>query len=194
MNKEKIKAFIKKNWLNIVFLGIISLLIFNPDAKALMIKGFFSVGLFKADPPKAPAVTADVYNLSFKKTDGSFINTADLKGRVLFINFWADWCPPCRAEMPAIQRLYDKVKQNENVQFLLVNVDGHTGKSEKFLQSVGANIPVYETGGLIPNSLYSGTLPTTIVIGKSGELLMKEEGVANYDTKDFLLWIEKQAK
>jgi thiol-disulfide isomerase/thioredoxin len=195
MNKDKIRGFIKKNWLNIVFLGILSLLIFNPDAKAWVLKGFFAIGLFKADPPKTTATTSPAtYNLSFRKTDGSFINTSDLQGKILFINFWADWCPPCRAEMPAIQSLYEKVKQEENILFLLVNVDGHTEKSKKFLSSVGARMPVYEPAGPIPSPLYSGTLPTTLVIGKNGGLLLKEEGVANYDTKEFLLWLKEQAK
>src|SRR5690606_37333775 len=54
--------------------------------------------------------------------DGKQINLSDFGGKTVFFNVWATWCPPCKAEMPSIQNLYEEVK-DENIQFVMLSTD-----------------------------------------------------------------------
>ena len=58
-----------------------------------------------------------------KNEDGKVIDPSALQNKVVFINFWASRCPPCRAEFPSVQKLYDQYKNNPDMVFLTVNLD-----------------------------------------------------------------------
>ncbi len=187
--KEKIFAFIKKHWFNGLFFTAFFILLFNTDAKAWVLQQLFVVGLFKADlQPEALQEKAapDNMNLNFMDAHGKVVPVSDLKGKVVFINFWATWCPPCRAEMPSIHSLYKKLQPDDNFVFLMVDVDSNQDKAKQYMQQYGFDLPVYVPAGPIPQSLFNGTLPTTLVFAKDGKLVMKQEGIANYNTDAFI--------
>ncbi|MGM9476775.1 TlpA family protein disulfide reductase [Pedobacter sp. GSP4] len=182
--------FIKKNILNAIFLVLLLAIIFVPDAKAFFIKGLMEIGFYK---PKieAPVATNGYLNgIRFKDVKGNIIDLGDLKGKVIFLNFWATWCPPCRAEMPSINKLYNQFKNDQNIVFIFADADGELAKSVKFMAERKYELPVYKVESDIPEQLFSGALPTTVVLDKQGRLSLKHEGAADYADKkiiDFML-------
>ena len=165
-----------------------ALLIFNPAVKPWILERLVSIGLFRAAINKADSTKNIVPVKNFNYTDlhGNISSISSLKGQVVFINFWASWCPPCRAEMPSINNLYLKFKDNSRITFLFFNEDNDKGKALAYLQKNNFRMPLFFTFDSIPEDIFTGSLPTTIVLNKKGEMVFKHEGMAGYDTKQFI--------
>lgn len=131
-NKRNTKKIVK-NVTNVLFVALLLLLVFSSGAKAWFLKQLLSVGLFKAEIKKE-AVTTKSPDISFSYQDanGKILSTNELKGKVVFINFWATWCPPCRAEMPSLNELYNKLKGDDHFVFLFLNEDDNIEKANFF--------------------------------------------------------------
>lgn len=182
-------------WLFVAFIA--SMLIF-PGVKAGVIRGLMTVGLFQ---PKVPETEGNANkgnnvgpSLFLSDTNGQSVDIADLKGKVLFINFWATWCPPCIAEMPSIERLYSNFKGNENVVFIMIDADNNPLKSKEFMNKNGWALPVYFPGGNIPADYFTGTLPTTVIVDKEGTITFKHSGTADYSNEKFKDYLEELSK
>lgn len=191
---ETKKIFNKKNILNGLFIALLLVLVFVPAAKALMIQGLMEVGLFNPDTTdeknRVPG-SVDLSAIKFKDTSGKITDLASLKGKTVFVNFWATWCPPCLAEMPSINKLYEQFKQDKDVVFILVDADGDFSKSQKYMDRKGFKLPVYSVAGNIPDLIFSGSLPTTVVFDKFGRVSYNESGAANYASKKFIDFINQ---
>lgn len=179
--------WLKKNAVTILLMAFVLVLFISPTAKGWLLSKLVSVGLFKAEIKKEgiknqPATTFFAYT----NEAGITSSTADLKGKVVFINFWASWCPPCQAEMPSIDALYKKLAKDERFVFLFINEDDDKGKAKSYLEMNRYTIPLYSSSGLVPDEIYSGSLPTTIVMNKEGKIVLKKEGMAGYDTDAFI--------
>lgn len=170
---------------NVVFFAALLLLLFSTDAKSWVLKQLVSVGLYNARiEPTGDAAVAKPFR--FTDDRGNNISTADLRGKVIFVNFWASWCPPCRAEMPALNKLYQQMKNEDNLVFLFLNEDENLSKAKEYLKKEKFDLPLFTAQSGIPPEIYSGTLPTTVIIDKEGRIVMKEEGMADYDNTAFL--------
>lgn len=123
-------------------------------------------------------VQAD-YQMTFQNLAGQEFDASSLKGKVIFINFWATWCPPCVAELPAIHELYKLYKDNTNVAFLLVSNEV-VGDVRKFIKKKGYTFPVYLNQNKLPEVLSTSSIPATFVISKSGKLVISEVGAVNW--------------
>ena len=188
-NKNKLlQQFIRKNVVSIILALFIGVLLFVPNAKAYLLKGLLSTGIFNASTKKESDTVnaAKPANLSFSDKNGNHINTNDLKGKIIFINFWADWCPPCIAEMASINALYNKLKTDPRFVFVLADADNNLHQAIAFMDKHQYDLPAYQIAGPIPTDLFSGSLPTTIIIDTKGHLVQRHEGIANYDTKEML--------
>jgi len=105
---------------------------------------------------------------------------SNCRDEVVFLNFWATWCPPCVAEMPEIQSLY--AKWGEKVYFLLVtNETPEVAKA--FMDKNGYQMPVFYMAQQPPEVLSFTGLPTTFIIGKDGTVVTRKTGAANWDSK-----------
>jgi len=106
---------------------------------------------------------------------------SNIRDEVVFLNFWATWCPPCVAEMSEIQSLYEK--WGDRVAFMLVT----TEKPEvvkAFMEKNDYLMPVFYMAGQQPPSPLSFTaFPTTFIISKKGEVVTRKTGSANWDSK-----------
>mgnify|MGYP003148631006 FL=1 len=95
------------------------------------------------------------------------------------MNFWATWCPPCVAEMPSMQKLYDDY--GDKVTFMFVTSDDRQ-KVENFLKRKNLNLPVYYPNSETPETLKSKLLPTTYIINSKGEIVVAETGAADWNS------------
>ncbi|MEO5908464.1 MAG: TlpA disulfide reductase family protein [Ginsengibacter sp.] len=181
-----LKTELKKRWLSILFYSLIIVLIFSPDAKSWLLQQVVSSGLLKAEIKKDSNNISQATSFSFIDSNGKTTATADLRGKVVFINFWASWCPPCRAEMPSLENLYQKLKGDDNFVFLFMNEDEDRNKAIQYLKKNSFTIPLYYSSGIVPREVFSGSLPTTIVLNKEGKIVLKHQGMAGYDTNDFI--------
>ena len=116
---------------------------------------------------------------AFSDLDGTQHQLSDYKGKVLFVNLWATWCPPCVAEMPSIQKLYDKFKANEQIEFLLVSSED-VSTVKAFIKKRGFTFPVKTTRYQLPDALFTKSIPTTYLISKDGKIIVREVGAANW--------------
>ncbi|MGZ5247195.1 MAG: TlpA family protein disulfide reductase [Flavitalea sp.] len=174
---------------NVLFYGLLLLVLLNGDVKSWVLRQLVSVGIFSTSIDKASenkSALPKAAAFSYRNEKGETVSTESLKGKVVFINFWASWCPPCRAEMPSIYDLYNKFKNDERYVFIFMNEDEDKQKAVNYLKKEGFDMPIMTASGTISSELYSGTLPTTIVLNKKGEVAMKHEGMAKYSSGSFI--------
>ncbi|MEA1786228.1 TlpA disulfide reductase family protein [Arenibacter sp. GZD96] len=119
------------------------------------------------------------YNWQLLDTQGQTLNLEDYKGRVVVINLWATWCPPCVAEMPSFQKLYDDYA--DKVDFLFVANDD-VSKVTAFIEKKGYTLPIYYGLSEVPDDLASRSIPTTYLIDKQGKMIIKEVGAADWNS------------
>jgi thiol-disulfide isomerase/thioredoxin len=185
-------TWLKKNWLNSLFGILILLMLFYPPAKVWVLQRLMDTGIFNRSANEDASYEAQP--MQFSSANGKLITTSALKGKVVFINIWATWCPPCLAELPSIQKLYDRYKADSNVVFVLADADNKVAASSAFLDKRSINLPVYGINSALDPNLYSGTLPTTIILDREGKLMLNHAGIGRYDTESIYRMIDQQLK
>lgn len=196
MASKKAKKEIR-DW--VIFAGILLTLYFtglHTDVAAFAQRLVLATGI--ANPNVA--LNQDVkekasYDFTLTDFDGNVIDFEEHRDKVIFINFWATWCAPCIAEMPSIQNLYDSFKDNPTVVFAMINVENPHYKASKFIKNKDYTFPVYfPDASLIPKVYESKGIPTTFVIDRAGSIVYKKVGMASYDSKNFIKFINDLAK
>ncbi len=126
-----------------------------------------------------------VSNFQFKTIDNKVLDLSQFYGKVIIVDFWATWCPPCTKEIPHFIELQEKYK-NE-VQFIGLNVGEKESQIKEFVKSMGINYIIGYSNDNI-EKLFGGIngLPTTFIIGKDGKVKAKAIG---YRSKE---WFENQ--
>ncbi|HET6444252.1 MAG TPA: TlpA disulfide reductase family protein [candidate division Zixibacteria bacterium] len=102
--------------------------------------------------------------------DGSQITLSDLRGKVVVVNLWTSWCPPCRAEMPAIEAVYQANKER-GMEVLAVNstYQDSEANAADFVQGLGLTFPILlDRNGMVSNRYQLRALPTTYFIDRQG--------------------------
>lgn len=132
------------------------------------------------------------YNFTIKDLDGNKFSFDQYKGKVVFINLWATWCGPCRAEMKSIQKLYDKI-DHEQVQFVMLSIDKdvYRDKVISYVKDKRFTFPVYMPSGYLTSQLNVPSIPTTLVLSKDGKIVAKEVGMRDYDTSKFKKFLDQ---
>lgn len=194
----KIKS---KHYSNIstgIMIAFIAALFLFPSFKGKVMQGLMKVGLFQPkvpNPDKVESLENEVnieeLVVAFDSGNGKTTSLADLKGKVIFINFWATWCPPCIAEMPTIQKLYSEFRDNDATIFMMVDVDGKRDKSQRFMDKRNLDLPLYTPVSSIPSSYLGGAIPTTLVFNKQGDLVFKHEGMGDFSSSKFRSFIRQ---
>jgi thiol-disulfide isomerase/thioredoxin len=125
---------------------------------------------FAKDPaPTPPFLVNDV--------EGKSVSTAQLRGKVVLVNFWATWCPPCRAEIPELIALQDKYKDRLQIIGVSMDDDASPAQVKAFAAKAGINYPIV-MGAEIAKE-YGGVpaLPTSFVVNKDGGIVQKHVGM-----------------
>ena len=188
------KILTRNNIFNGIIGALLLVMLLVPSAKALVLQGLMQIGLFKpatGHHAENNVPAADLSGLRFRDVMGKVVVVGDLKGKVIFINFWASWCPPCLAEMPSIHKMYEKFKDNNSFAFIFVDADGDLPKAKKFMDKRKYGLPVYDVASEIPEAIFSGSLPTTVVLDKQGRVSYNESGAANYNDNKFIAFMTK---
>ena len=176
--------FIRKNLSNILFL-LFALFLFTPyglPVRALLIKGLSVVTtrVFNMEVDEDEREKLNDFNWNLASMSGENLSFESLKGKVILVNFWATWCPPCVAEMPGMQELYDDY--GDRVAFVFIARDDHE-RVVKFLQKKNLSLPVYYERTAPPKAMTTSSLPTTYVIDSQGMILVDKVGAADWNSK-----------
>ena len=172
--------FLKKNWSNILFIVVIAL--FLIPQTGMPIKVFFNrmIAFSPSEVDETERVVLKEYDWSLTTLNSEPINFSQSEGKVVVVNLWATWCPPCVAEMPSMQKLYDSY--GDRVDFYFVTSEANE-KPLKFIQKNGYNFPVYRESQATPEVLRSRSIPATYIISKDGTIVIDEKGVANWNSE-----------
>lgn len=188
------KVFNKSNLLSVLMFGLLLAFMFVPAVKAAVIRGLMFTGLFNVDVSKPASGYSWPGGLVFEQPDGRRLSSDSLAGKVVVINFWATWCPPCLAEMPSLDGLYRKFAANKQVVFIAVDADSDFNKSSAFMAKHNYVLPLYRALVNMPPQVYEGSLPTTVIFDKKGKMVFRHQGAANYGTDDVERFIRKLIK
>ena len=178
-----------------IFLGIMAFL-FGTGLHTPVF-GFFQGLILKTGimQPSIEEENATVASYDFQLIDkeGRRVPFSDFKEEVVFVNFWATWCPPCIAEMPDIQSLYEEM-EGEGVKFIMISLDDEFQKAKNFVDKKDFTFPVYQLASPLPEVYESSAIPTTYVISPEGKIVVSRSGMAKYNTdkfKDFLSGLKR---
>jgi thiol-disulfide isomerase/thioredoxin len=127
--------------------------------------------------PVLPAFTVQDVN-------GNTINLQHFKGKKLFVNLWASWCPPCRAEMPSIEKLFRSVDTSKVV-FVMLSLDDHFDKAKKFIGRQRLNLPIYYPAENLPALFNVQAIPATFIFNESGDLIQRIDGSDDYNRDEY---------
>lgn len=178
---------------NTILIALALAVFFIPEVKAFAVQKLMQIGLFQPEIPqkKAGVQAPGTPKVLFKNPTGAITDLSALKGRVVFINFWATWCPPCIAEMPGIDSLYRRIRQHPDLIFMMVDVDCDPGKSLAFLKKRKLELPLFLPASAIPTRYLGGSIPTTLVFDKQGQLVFKHEGIGDFSGPEFQKFMEQ---
>jgi thiol-disulfide isomerase/thioredoxin len=131
---------------------------------------------FASNPEPAPRLV--IHDLAGKVT-----SIDDLKGKVVLVNFWATWCPPCRAEIPALIQLQEKLR--DRLQIIGVSEDDSIDDVHDYIKKMGINYPVVMATEELTQA-YGGVaaLPTTFVVDTEGRVVQRHMGMLNAEDTD----------
>lgn len=133
--------------------------------------------LLDEDRPTLPSFTVQDVN-------GKSINLQSLKGKKVFVNLWASWCPPCRREMPSIEKLAKSVDKNK-VAFVLLSLDDNFDKAKAFAKQQQLSLPIYYPMENLPTLFNVQSIPTTFLFDEEGKLFQRTDGGDDYDTEAY---------
>lgn len=165
---------------DVILLVIITLLIIPKTRKPIQI-ALHSV-LSKFGPSvidKEDQEKVSYASWKLRDLDGNELNYQDTKGKVVFVNLWATWCPPCIAEFQNIQDLYNDY--GNDVLFLLVS-DESPKTIQKFLDKKTYDIPIFNPLTNYPGDFNPRSIPRTYIIDKEGHIIVDKKGAANWNS------------
>lgn len=202
-NKKKNKNS-KKTWIQYGIFAVVAITLYatglHTEVIGFVQRGLLATGLMNPDVEeisqarsnenenKDEAVTmsdpiqAD-FNFKLIDREGNTISLEEFKGKVIFMNMWATWCPPCIAEMPSIDKLHEEM--GDEVAFVMLSLDDDFEKAKDFDKRNRYDLPIYAPGSNLPAMYQSSAIPTTYVIDAKGNLALTHKGMADYSDPEF---------
>jgi len=136
--------------------------------------------------PQVATVGNPAPDFTLSDRSGTNWTLSELKGQVVFVNFWATWCPPCREEMPSMQRLYEKLPPDKFKMLAILNRDAPS-MADVFMKNISVTMPVLDDQNNAVGSRFGLTgLPETYIVDKQGVLREKFIGPAQWDSPQFM--------
>lgn len=179
--------WIKKRKWDLLFVAIIGLMFIPSVRKPVQV---FIQRIIATSPDELSEdqkIAVESYDWELMSMRGEVVNFSESIGKPVVLNLWATWCPPCIAEMPALQNLYNSF--SEHVDFYFVSSED-SEKLKKWLKTKEYNLPVFNPYTTFPKEFESSSLPTTFVLDKEGKIVMKEVGSAKWDSDEVKRFLE----
>jgi peroxiredoxin len=141
--------------------------------------------------PKTESMSRD---FTVEDMNGKKVKLSDFKGNVVLLNQWATWCPPCKKEMPSIQRLFEKMK-GKSFTVMAVSVGEKKETVAGFLKSNKYSFPIFlDPTGNATADYGTGSIPTTYLIDKNGKILGRIVGGIEWDNPKIVSLINELLK
>lgn len=137
----------------------------------------------KTEQPQTKASTLPAF--SIMDVNGTVTNTNNFKGKKVFVNLWASWCPPCRAEIPSIEKLKTQV-DSQNVAFVMLSLDKTFEVAKEFAKSGNIQLPIYYPAENLPPLFDIGGIPATFIFNENGDLVKQNNGADDYSTDEYI--------
>ncbi len=149
-------------------------------SKNMGVKALTSFGFHIYEEP------VNLPDLNLTDIHGKTITNADFAGNITLLNFWASWCPPCRSEMPSIERLY-KAMKGKQFKIVAVNVGEKKNQVVQFLTKEKYTFPVYlDEQAAVSGIFASRGIPVTYVLNKAGKIAAVKPGAMEYDQENLI--------
>ena len=127
------------------------------------------------------AVSFDLQDLA-----GATHSLDSYRGAVVFLNFWATWCGPCRVEMPALQALHERLATATDFAMIAVNLQEDAGQVQRFVAEMELSFQILlDSSGEIAATYGARTLPMSYLIDKDGSILARIIGIRSWDEPEF---------
>jgi thiol-disulfide isomerase/thioredoxin len=179
----------------VVFIGIIAILYFTGLHTPVMgfIQGLvLKTGVIQPGIEENPTENAD-YNFLLTDRNGDQVSFDAFRNKVVFLNFWATWCPPCIAEMPDINNLYQEVDKSKIV-FVMISLDKSFESAKAFVDKKGYDFPIYTLKSSLPEVFSRSAIPTTFVVSPEGKIVVEKQGMAKYNTNKFKRFLKEMTE
>ncbi len=163
----------RRRWL--VTLGILL-----PAAGVLALLGYGTTREARYIP--SPLVAGRAPDFTLPRFDGGELRLSDLRGNAVFLNFWASWCPPCRAEARTLEAAWQKYR-DQDVVFVGVNIQDEEPAARAFLEEFGITYPnVVDRGHRVAIDYGIWGIPETFFIDREGRITYKHVGALGWET------------
>jgi len=130
-------------------------------------------------------------DFSLKDAHGRSLSLSSLRGKVVLINFWATWCPPCKAEMPSMNRLYNEIR-NRGFEIVAISTDNSLSTIRDFLARNRIDFPVlFDETKSVTRQYHVFSMPTTFLIDRNGMIVEKFYGEEDWTDPAIRKKIEK---
>ena len=131
-------------------------------------------------------------DFSFATETGQTKKLSEMKGKVVWINFFATWCGPCRQELPHLQKeVYEKLKNNKNFELIILGREHSWEEINKFKTDNKFNMPFYPDNGRKVFSLYAKqNIPRNFVVGKDGKIAVSSTGFTEKEFAEIISKVE----
>lgn len=128
--------------------------------------------------------------------NGDVFKSSDLEGKVVLVNFFATWCPPCQLELAAVQaKLWPKLKDNADFKLLVIGRDHTDAELKKYNIKKGFTFPLYpDKGRIIFDTFASSSIPRSYLIGKDGKVINISVGYTEEEFGNLMSKIEAALK
>jgi len=138
-----------------------------------------------------PKVRLEAPSFSLEKLGGGSAGLANYAGKVVLLNFWATWCAPCREEMPAMQRLWERYREQGLVIVAVAADKGDRKQVASFVDKLGLSYPVLlDPEGTVRNRYEVVGLPMSYLIGLDGKISGRVIGIAKWDSPEAFALVE----
>ena len=137
-------------------------------------------------------MTAATESIHFELKDlnGSAVALSDYKGKIVFLNFWTTWCPTCRIEMPSMEKLHQKFK-DQDFAMVTINLQESASQVKSFFKEYKLTFTaLLDSDGKVGIRFRINAIPTTYILDKEGRIIAKAIGPREWDSKKSIVLFE----
>lgn len=160
---------------NVIFLLLLGVLFYKParlQVQAWVMDWMGSPAVLEESKNIAP----EEMNFIFYNLEGDTFNLLDMRGKPMFINFWATWCGPCMAEMPSIEKL---VKAHNGTGHIILLSHEKPEVLREYQKNRDVKLPIYYAKS-VPSFVTSESIPLTFILDKDGNIVLEKSGSADW--------------